>query len=72
MKYLGIVILALIGLGIGVFIGLGGFDGIGWVAFIVLFPIIYIFGTILFGKNTKEDSEDAKKDKARSKWDKYE
>ncbi|MCK9470397.1 MAG: hypothetical protein WC006_02130 [Bacilli bacterium] len=70
MKYLYIVLLALIGLGIGVFIGLGGFEGIGWVAFIILFPIIYIFGTILLGKNTDDLEEE--KDKIKSKWDKYE
>ena len=70
MKYLVIILLILTGLGIGFFIGLGGFEGIGWVAFIVLFPIFYILGAIIFGGNT--DGEDKVEKEKKSKWDKYE
>lgn len=72
MKYIFIVLLALLGIGIGVFVGLGGFDGIGWVAFIILFPIIYIFGTIIMGKNADIDNDDKEKNVEKSKWDRYE
>jgi hypothetical protein len=71
MKYLILVLLILVGLGIGIFIGLGGFEGIGWVAFIIIFPIIYIFGTIIFGGNTDGEENNVKEEK-KSKWDKYE
>jgi len=70
MKYLVIGLFILVGLGIGVFVGLGGFEGVGWVAFIVIFPILYIFGTIIFGANKGE--EDKIKNEKKSKWDKYE
>lgn len=69
MKYFLIILLIIFGLGIGIFIGLGGFEGIGWVVFIIVFPLIYIFGTIIFGR--RNDDEKEKIDK-KSKWDKYE
>lgn len=71
MKYLILIILIIVGVSIGVFIGLGGFDGIGWVVFIMLFPLIYIFGTILLGKNN-DDKVKPDKNEKKSKWDKYE
>ena len=70
MKYLILIILIIIGVGIGMFVGLGGLEGVGWVAFIALFPLIYIFGTILLGKNN--DDEVIPKNEKKSKWDKYE
>lgn len=71
MKYFWIALLVIIGLGIGVFIGLGGIAGVEWVVFIVLFPLIYIFGTIILGKRT-DDDEEVEKEVKKSRWDKYE
>lgn len=71
MKYLILIILIIVGVGIGVYAGLGGFEGIGWVAFIILFPLLYIFGTILLGKNNDDEVKSDKFEK-KSKWDKYE
>lgn len=69
MKKIILALFIILGISIGVFVGLGGLDGIGWVAFIVVFPLIYIFGAILLGK----ESDDEKKElKNKSKWDKYE
>lgn len=71
MKYLMLILLIIVGLGSGIFVGLGGIEGIEWVVFIVLFPILYIFGTILIGKRTDDEKVDKVKIE-KSKWDKYE
>ena len=69
MKYLILILLMIIGVGLGVFLALGGIAGIEWVVFIIVFPFVFIFGTILFGK---KDEEEVEEEKEKSKWDKYE
>ena len=70
MKYIILILLMIIGLALGIFVGLGGFAGIEWVVFIVLFPLVFIFGTILLSK--KDNDEVVEEEKEKSKWDKYE
>lgn len=69
MKKIILTLFIIAGIAIGTFIGLGGLDGIGWVAFIIAFPLIYIFGTILLGKQPGDEKIETKN---KSKWDKYE
>lgn len=71
MKYFFIVLLIIVGISLGVFIGLGGLEGIGWVAFIVAFPLMYIFGAIIYSKSKAEKEKKADKIE-KDKWDRYE
>lgn len=68
-KYLLIIILAVIGIGLGLFIGLGGFAGLEIVLVIILFPVIFIFGMIIFGKESEKFPPEENKD---NRWDRYE
>lgn len=72
MKYVLIICLVLIGVLVGLTLTLGHFEGFGVVlGMFVLFPLIYIFGTIFIGKNKKEkeiDTETKKKDRF-SRWE---
>jgi hypothetical protein len=68
MKYLILIIFIIVGLTVGIFIGMGGISGVEWVVFIIVFPIAYIFGLILFGKSNRVDEPPAGEEESR--WDK--
>jgi len=55
MKKVLTIIFIILGLAIGVFFGLGKFAGVEWVIFLIIFPFIYIFGVIIFGKDNDEE-----------------
>lgn len=73
MKALFYILLIIAGVGLGFAIGYDFFDNLGFViALLVLFPVIFIFGTIYLGKrrNQKDEiDEEIKKQDRFSKWE---
>lgn len=71
MKIILFILIVLIGVAIGLILGLGLFQGFELVlSMFILFPLVFIFGTILIGKSKKVETtqEDKKKDRF-SRWE---
>jgi len=72
MKYVITFFIILAGVAIGLSIGLGIFEGFEFLlVMFILFPIIFIFGTIILGKGKKEEKidEETKKQDRFSRWE---